>query len=43
MFCDALRIAHSDIVRGCGNEQLMVGSRTKIPDVALSTVSELNA
>lgn len=38
MFCDALRIANSDI-RGCGNEQLVVGCRTKIPAVALNTVS----
>lgn len=39
MFCDALRIANSDIIRGCGIEQLVGGCRTKIPYVALNTVS----
>lgn len=39
LFCNALRIAYTDIVRGCGNEQLVVGHRTKIPNVALNTVS----
>lgn len=39
MFCDALRIAHSNIIRGSGNKQVLVECRTKIADVALNTVS----
>lgn len=39
MFGGALRIAHNGIIRSCGNEQLVVGHKTKIPDVALNTVS----
>lgn len=29
----------SDIIRDCGNQQLVMGSKIKIPDVALNTLS----